>query len=454
MRISVVKNSKIIGYLDESKEGEYLFEYKKGTPAGHYLHGLQKRQNSSAWLFPVFESLMPENEQLESIKVKHYLKREIDVLLYLDNIHGSFEFYREEEYEQQNIPESTGIFNFPEVRDEILNAAYAFPNILKYELQVEKETLHPVQMKSGKAMGLSGFQYKFAVLKDDSAQTITRCRDNESDYIMKPYNIANARYVKAANPEKSYIPYLLVNEHLFMSMARDFGFKVPYNAIIRDGNDYHYIIRRYDRYKGSKIDHYDMLTLLGGVSKDKYNITVVQIMRKAKEYLSKEEIIELYRFFIFSSIIAHGDLHAKNISLIFKTNDMNEKKMVLAPYYDISTIDIYKSIKGRDLGMKLKNKYSKISRDDFLWLADQCEVDRIEAGEHITSISHQFIDTFLDYIEKLPHEVRALPIQKNVQGYADTLEVIFKKYYNSRVAYINKSLLKHPIPAEDPWGAS
>ena len=47
--------------------------------------------------------------------------------------------------------------------------------------------------------------------------------------------------------ERSYIPYLLINEHLFMTLARDFGFSVQYNAIIKHSSDYHYIIKRFDR---------------------------------------------------------------------------------------------------------------------------------------------------------------------------------------------------------------
>ena len=60
-------------------------------------------------------------------------------------------------------------------------------------------------------------------------------------------------------------------------------------------------------------------------SDQKYKVTMKDVMETAKEYISKEQLVELYRFIVFSVVIGHGDLHAKNISLIYSSNKFDEK---------------------------------------------------------------------------------------------------------------------------------
>lgn len=449
LKIYVIKNNRLIGFLDQTQDETIVFDYVKELSSQNYLHGIDDQHNESSILFSVFENLLPENKQLEKVKFNNAIKREIDILLFLDNIHGSFEFYTQEEYEKLGLKEDLE-FIYTDVRDEILEENYTFPNILEYKLDIDENILYPEELTIGRATGLSGFQYKFSVIKDDDLETITHT-ETQSNYIMKPYSLYNGIYKKSSDPDESYIPYLLVNEHLFMSIARDFGFHVPYNAIIKNKDDYHFIIKRYDRYNLAKIDHHDVLTLLNQHSQRKYQIKVKEIAEMALTYLDEDELFELFSFFVFSVIISHGDLHAKNISFIFKTNNINEKEMQLAPYYDISTVGIYKGLSDRDIGMEIKNKKHNIKMEDFIWLASKFEIDEDRARKCVTDFSNQFINEFKNYILKLPQSIRSLPVQTNSVGYTDPLESIFLKYYKKRVAYINKYLLEVKTVVEDPW---
>jgi len=449
LKIYVVKSNQLIGFLDQKQDGTVLFDYVENISHQHYLHGLLKQHNESEILFSIFENLLPENEQLDQIKLKNSIKREIDILLYLDNIHGSFEFYTPSEYETLELKEDVE-FTYSDVREEILEESYTFPNILEYRLDIDEETLYPRESKSGRATGLSGFQYKFSVNKDDDLKTITYC-EKQSHYMMKPYSLYNGIYKKSSDTEGLYIPYLLVNEHIFMTIARDFGFHVPYNGIIKDQKDYHYIIKRYDRYDSLKIDHHDILTLLNKHSKEKYDIKVNEIAQMALDYLDESERFELFSFFVFSVIIAHGDLHAKNISFIYKTNSLSEKEMQLAPYYDISTTSIYKGVSSRDIGMKIKNKRHNIKSEDFIGLAEVFKIDEERAIACVREFSNKFIKEFLSYIDKLPHTIKSLPMQINAVGYTEPLESIFIKYYNKRVTYIHKYLLNIEESSVNPW---
>lgn len=449
MKIYVLKNNKLIGFLDQTQDGIVIFDYIEELSSQDYLHGIPEKHNESEILFSVFENLLPENEQLEQVKINNTIKREIDILLFLDNIHGSFEFYTQEKYEKLDLKEDLK-FAYIDVREEILEEDYTFPNILEYTLNIDENILYPEELTTGRATGLSGFQYKFSVTKDDDSKTIIHS-EAQSNYIMKPYSIYNGIYKKPSDSEGSYIPYLLVNEHIFMTIARDFGFHVPYNAIIKDKDDYHYIIKRYDRYNHAKIDHYDVLTLLSQHSKKKYDIKVKEIAEMAIDYLDEDELFELFSYFVFSVIISHGDLHAKNISFIFKTNSLSEKNMQLAPYYDISTVGIYKGLSGRDIGMEIKNKRHNIKVEDFIWLAQKFKIDEDKAYTCVIDFSKKFINEFNSYISRLPDEIKSLPVQTNAVGYTDPLESIFMKYYKQRVTYINKYLLEAKPVQENPW---
>lgn len=445
--IVVIKNKYPLGILKETVN--ITFEYFHNVEEPSYLMGLAKHVNTSSKLFSIFENLLPENEQLDSLRAKHKIKNKIEVLLFLNNIHGSFEFYTKEDYENKTFSQ-TEVFTYNEKIGSILNQNYQFPNILDYSLDVPDEKLYPVEFNNNKITGLSGFQYKFSVIVDDKNKVLKYDESDDSEYIMKPYNKSYSTY-QPLDKESSYIPYLLINEHIFMSIARDFGFKVPYNAIVKHNEDYHYLIKRYDRFNGLKIDHHDILTLLNRHSKDKYKVSALEAIRAASEYLSIEGIRELFRFFIFSTIVAHGDFHAKNISLIDKTNAHDETEMQLAPYYDISTVAMYLDVENNDIGMKIKNKSKKITIEDLIWLGSNFQISEEDIRKDILELATKFKDDFISYIDLLPQQIKSLPFYKNRYMHFDSLDVVFKKYYDKRILYIDKYLLKTKKVDEDIW---
>lgn len=438
MKIFVVKNKQFIGTLSQ-EYGKIRFVYSDEIPENSYLQGLLEKENTSNTLFPIFENMLPEFEQVNFIKAKNNITTEIEVLLYLSDIHGSYEFYKEEEFKEFDLQEQN-IFHFNDLQEEILDKNYTFPNILEYSLDIDDSILYPNGLANSKVIGLSGYQYKFSIIKDDDKEAISYDPSKSSNYFMKPYSKYYTTYAPN-DKNRSYIPYLLINEHLFMSLARDFGFSVPYNAIIKHGSDYHYIIKRFDRYGELKIDHHELLTLMNKNSDQKYKVTMKDVMETAKEYISKEQLVELYRFIVFSVVIGHGDLHAKNISLIYSSNKFDEKTMQLSPFYDISTTKIYKDTKINDVGLKIGNKTSKIKKVDLLQLASWIDIEVTLAENLVEQTSKQFIDSFESYIEKLPANIKALPYHTSKYGGQKPFEVVLKEYYKNQVESINKNIL-------------
>lgn len=439
MKIFVVKNKQFIGTLSE-EIGKIRFVYNDEIPTSSYFQGLKEKENISSNLFPIFENMLPEFEQVNFIKAQNNISTQIEVLLYLTDIHGSYEFYTQNDFEKLEL-QKQNIFNFIDTKEEILDNNYTFPNILDYSLSIDDSILYPNGLANSKVIGLSGYQYKFSIIKDDINKTISYDETKNSNYFMKPYSKFYTSYMPNEK-DRSYIPYLLINEHLFMSLARDFGFSVPYNGIIKHDSDYHYIIKRFDRYGELKIDHHEILTLMNKNSDQKYKVSMREVLETAKMYISKEQLVELFRFIIFSAVIGHGDLHAKNLSLIYSSNKLDERAMQLSPFYDISTTKIYKDTKKNDVGLKIGNRISKIKKTDLLQLALSIDIDQNLANNLIEQTSKQFIDTFQTYIEKLPDSIKALPYHTSKYGGQKPFEAVLKKYYKNRVEDLYNNLLE------------
>lgn len=449
LKIYVLKQDRPIGWLEEETFGNVSFTYFDNIEKVSYITGLTKKINySEDGLFLIFKNLLPENNQVNQLRAQLKLSSNIELLIHLEDIHGSYSFFIEKDFKKLPGLREPIIYQFDEIQKDVLKSDYPFPNILNYELDIAEDKLFPKDIVNSKVIGLSGFQYKFSIIKDDKNKKILVDQTKTSEYFMKPYSMFNTTFT----PHKKdalYIPYLLINEHLFMTIARDVGFSIPYNAIIKDKDDYHYLIKRYDRYKGEKFDHEEFATLLGYTSDTKYDPTLIQVLDIAKEYVQKEKVEELLLFFFFSTIISHGDLHSKNVSLIHASNNINEQSKHISPYYDISSTYIYKGLKERDIGLKIKNKKVKIKKIDFLEIARKFKIDETLFCEKMEKITKYFLTNFLGYVDKLPSEITELPFYTSSYHSHKSFGAILKNYYIQRVSYIKNFIDKDWVETEE-----
>ncbi|MBA1421622.1 MAG: HipA domain-containing protein [Epsilonproteobacteria bacterium] len=445
MKIYVLKQNQALGFLEEPTIGNIHFTYLDGISPQSYIEGIDEEKNvSDDGLFLIFQNMFPENGQIEALKTKYEIRTTIELLLYLEDVHGSYTFLTQEDWSKHSNPmdEEHTNYVYSEIRDEVLANNYTFPNILEHALNIPLEKRFPGATTSGRVIGLSGFQYKFSIAKEDTKKELCISKDGRSYYFMKPYSKHHTTFMPH-DKERLYIPYLLINEHLFMTLARDLGFDVPYNAIIKDGEDYHYVIKRYDRYKNEKFDHVEFATLLGYNSNTKYDATVQEILKKADEYIGKEGVEELLLFFYFSTLIGHGDLHAKNISLIHASNEIGETNREISPYYDISTTHIYRGLKDREIGLALLGRKSKIKKEYFLQLAKKHELRVKDFEAKMKDITDNFVKLFPRLIAALPASILELPYQKKYGAHAP-LKSILDKYYLERKKYIKQYI-------DDTW---
>ncbi|MEA1913978.1 MAG: type II toxin-antitoxin system HipA family toxin [Campylobacterota bacterium] len=391
--ITVLNEGIVIGEM-RFGDGKYIFSYDKNYK-GNELIGIPRSNlpYESSELFFIFENLIPESHR----RAKHLNIENFDdiadSLTTLLNTHGVYEFvYTYELFKYKKSSDKRP--SYITIKNKLLDN-YSYPNVLQYSLDIESEILDDKSDKDYSS--LSGYQNKIDINIDDNNKSIHIDTKNPH-YLLKPFNKNIGEYFGDKN---SYYPQVLVNEHLFMSFAKiELGFDVPMNALIYHNNNFHYIIKRFDRYKEFRYEQYDFGQLLNISSLNKYNSSSDELFRKANEVLkTKSEKIELLRFYFYSYIIQHGDLHAKNIAVL----NIGKETFTLSPLYDVISLGVIKGTNTDDLALPIrrvhKTQKSKFALEDFLYLADILELNHLEVKKEFKSIVIKFMNNFPNYIE-------------------------------------------------------
>ncbi len=403
--VYVYKSGVFVGYLS-FKDGRYTFKYDKGYK-GIVLEGLElDKTNHSASLFPIFENLIPERDRRDSyLDVDDNL---VDILIELGNTHGDFDFLlANETYKPKVDYKSRKPWIL--VKDKILQKSDFF-NILDFDIAIDKEILE----EKGKHSSLSGYQNKIDINIDFKKGTVSQSA--EALYILKPYSVEDAIY-DHKNRQQMYLPYLGLNEHLFMSFAKNsYGFDVPWSGVIEGEDDFHYIVKRYDRYDGYKYEQRDFAQIMDIKSDQKYFTTSEKLFDAiASVVKSKEQRVRFLEFYLFSFVIEHADLHIKNISVI----NIGKNRQQLSPLYDIISNGVYRG-DSDELGLPLGGKKRNISLEDFYQLASRVEISKLQTKKIAKNIIEIFIDEFPRYIQK----------SFNIQAF-NSLEIQMKRYKSS-----------------------
>ena len=418
-QIALFKSAELVGFLGH-EEGRYRFEYDKGYK-GRALDGLSKDSvATSATLFPVFENLIPESDRRDAYLAEG--KNLAEILLELKNTHGDFDFVSADKLyayrgDYSNRPNWVGV-------KQMILEEQNFVNILDMQIDIEKEILE----EKGKHSSLSGYQNKIDVNVDFERGVIEQ--SSNALYLLKPYNVESAVY-NFRDKNQNYLPYLELNEHLFMSFAKNaYDFDVPWSAVVAGEKDFHYVVKRYDRYDGYKYEQRDFAQIMNIKSDQKYFTTSEKLFDAIGEVVkSKEERVKFLEFYIFSFVIEHADLHVKNISII----NIGKDKYRLSPLYDLISNGVYRG-DSDELGLPLGGKRHNISMDDFYELSVRLGVSKLQTKKSMKKIVNIFVEEFPLYIEKC-REIElydGLKIQKNRYSYGSFAESL-EKFYSRRV---------------------
>ena len=421
-KIVVFKSGELLGFLGYN-DGRYEFEYDKNYK-GKSLDGLRGDEIFySATLFPLFENLIPESDRRDSYLAEG--KNLAQILLELENSHGDFDFVSADRlyhFKRDYSHRKAWI----EVKEHILEEQ-SFPNILDVTIEVDQAILE----EKGKHSSLSGYQNKIDI--DFEKSVIAQSSD--ALYLLKPYNKQSAVY-DFRDKNQTHLPYLELNEHLFMSFAKNaYGFDVPWSGVVVGERDFHYVVKRYDRYGGYKYEQRDFAQIMNIKSDQKYFTTSEKLFDAiAKVIKSKEERVRFLDFYLFSFVIEHADLHLKNISIL----NIGQEKYRLSPLYDLISNGVYRG-DSDELGLPLGGKKHNISIEDFYQLSSRLGISRLLTKKRANRAIEIFLKEFPSYIES-SKKIKAfdnLKIKKNrysFGSFSDDLE----KFYHRRIEHLKQ----------------
>jgi serine/threonine-protein kinase HipA len=182
-----------------------------------------------------------------------------------------------------------------------------------------------------KRISFSGVQEKYSLLLEKNRLTLT---DTGGTHILKPVPVERLERVTD----------LPANEHVSMQIAKQV-FKVrtaECGMIFFDDGSPAYLTRRFD-YKpaglgSGKYQLEDFATLMGRTPERegndfKYNASYLDVARFIRQYAAAAPVVlvEFFKILVVNYLIANGDAHLKNFSLMETT----QGDFVLAPAYDL-----------------------------------------------------------------------------------------------------------------------
>ena len=138
-------------------------------------------------------------------------------------------------------------------------------------------------------------------------------------------------------------PRLVQNEFLHLAAAKRLGFPVAQAHMVHDQKGQAgLLVRRFDRHLSHGVEQRlpleDAGQIMGIVPAQKYSVGTEDLIRKVSDVASAPESAKfaLYTQFVFSWLVGNGDLHAKNVALLYRGG-----RWQVSPIYDVVCTLLY-----------------------------------------------------------------------------------------------------------------
>lgn len=195
---------------------------------------------------------------------------------------------------------------------------------------------------------------------------------------------------------------LPANEHVSMLIARQvFGIKTAAcGMIFFDDGSPAYITRRFD-YKPDGSGKYQIEDFASLMAKSpekegenyKYNASYLDIARLIQQHVSAVPVVmlEFFRLLVFNYLIANGDAHLKNFSLM----ETEQGDYILSPAYDLlctalhvddSRLALHNGLYEGDYNEKAYLNFGLYTRDSFVVFAEMIAIKPLLAGQVVDEL--------------------------------------------------------------------
>ena len=204
------------------------------------------------------------------------------------------------------------------------------------------------------------FERSLDLGRDSSNQTIPGVQDKISDAMLSiPARKQGGSVILKLSPPA--FPQLVENEYFFLRLAAKCGLRVPSSSIVTDrdgarGLAVERFDREFSRGRQGRIAQEDAVQLAGRWPSSKYLMSTASVFEAVLKVTPAAPVARaaLLRLFIYSYMIANGDLHAKNVSVY----DHPSGVWSVTPAYDlVSTLPygddkMALDLEGRDSNIK------------------------------------------------------------------------------------------------------
>lgn len=166
-------------------------------------------------------------------------------------------------------------------------------------------------------------------------------------------------------PQSDNFPELPENEAITMSLAKIVGIEVPIHGLVYSKDkSLTYFIKRFDRAGHNKKLALEDFAQLSGEDRDrKYQSSMEKVITIIARFSTfpKIEFVKLFRLTLFNFLIGNEDMHLKNFSLITR-----DKKIALAPAYDLLNSTIALKNAKEELALPLRGRKNSLTKRDLL----------------------------------------------------------------------------------------
>lgn len=388
--LKLLLHGRLIGYLTSHRSGRnalsFIDEFKEDRnrptftltthpdfPRSDIL--LNESWTRSHRLHPVLSNLLPEGALRELIAqgLKVHIDNEFQILSYLgEDLPGAL-------IVQPVDPE--------EVPENILSS-HEKAKAVKVEGSVRENKF-----------SLAGVQMKFSV------------KEKEGRYNLSRGGVLGDWIIKTPSTMHQYVP---LNEFTAMSLASIVGVDIPDIKLVEldkldnlpqvnlPDEKVAFAIRRFDRHEGTRIHMEDFAQVLVKYPHEKYRFGNYEQIGKILYQYSGDgihDIQQLARRLLVNILLANGDAHLKNWSLLYS----DEVTPRLSPAYDILTTSVYIEDEKQfalNLG-KTKNWY-EVSYEHFQLWSEKADIPWRVVKPHLDDVLDKARTLWPEKLQELP----------------------------------------------------
>lgn len=200
------------------------------------------------------------------------------------------------------------------------------------------------------------------------------------------------------------LPFMALNEHLCMEVARRTGFAAAATQVSEDGQVL--VVERFDSdaRSGQRQGFEDCCSLLGLTPGDKYNATWERVARLVREWVApvrhRAAMEQLAITLLLTYALGNADCHTKNLGLLYSNLD----DVRVAPVYDMLSTRAYDQYADNPPGMYVDGRKSwQPGKSLWRMLQQHLQVEPARQRELVQTVCDATASVFPDLLQHTRH---------------------------------------------------